>query len=711
MRSIHLLLVGLIAVGQGHAQESLTPEQAVKALEACPVTAPPEVLYSAFSDFCLTHFGAEREPLVYGFSGKDLALLADGAWVNASENAAVIACESSLPATSAVDYGEDPAYGTRTTATDRPYYVHVHTLRDLKPGTTYHYRIELVDERKKVIRSQDATFTTPTRGKSIAVPAAGAAPPYRLDAAGATYVLTQDLTTPGTAIEVVGDDITLDLNGHTVRFAERAEAVVDGGIIVHGGDKARIRYQSSGFRLFNGAIVQGAGKALDANDDTSHFCPLVITGAGSEIAGLAIEYHGPQTWGMSLAHATGALRIHHNVLTDKGGIITNRHGSGTRSIGFVNTQPAENAFVIDHNLIRRTRQNGIGSASSIHNNEIYVDSCSTNSFAIQPNSAPGIKAGDLHHNRVFGTGFNAYGFGWAHESLRIHDNIVHFYGIMANSRWAATESWGDLSMLEGMRVTNYGKGGQVRNDLEYWNNLIVLRGGGGCELRGTGFYSDTTIKGLVFHDNTVKVISEDDKTLQVACISAQGHPDKPDALPVVYRDNTLISNLCHIRFGDSYGKGHNHRFIGNTLVREGKRPDYHAVAMGGGFSTGGHIILDCILGDGVSLLDPYWQKTGPASWYAVQWSLDLQAAAGDQVTVTDADGRTEFAGPVPADGRVRIPLTEAIIHPPTWPGGGEALALSGMKQEAKTPHRVTVRHDGVESARSVTMDKPQAIRF
>ena len=344
-------------------------------------------------------------------------------------------------------------------------------------------------------------------------------------------------------------------------------------------------------------------------------------------------------------------------------------------------------------------------------NEIYVDSCSTNSFAIQPNSAPGVKAGELHHNRIFGTGFNAYGFGWAHESLRVHDNLIHFHGIMANNRWASTESWGDLSMLEGMRVTNYGKGGQVRNDLEYWHNLIVLRGGNGCELRGTGFYGDTSIKDLVFHDNTVKVISEDETTTQVSCLSAQGHTEKVDALPVVYRTNTLISNVCHIRLGDSYGKGHNHQFIGNTLIREGKRTDYHAVAIGGGFTTSGHRLIDTNIGDGISLIDPFWQKTSSKSWYSVQWTLTVQAVAGSHVVIHDATGAIECNGAVPADGNLRMPLTQCVVHPATWPAGGEASNLSGGSVEAKTPHRVTVTVNGKDQVQDVTMDKVQQLRF
>ena len=42
--------------------------------------------------------------------------------------------------------------------------------------------------------------------------------PYILDQAGATYVLTTDVTVDGTAFVVLTPNITLDLNGHTVTY-------------------------------------------------------------------------------------------------------------------------------------------------------------------------------------------------------------------------------------------------------------------------------------------------------------------------------------------------------------------------------------------------------------------------------------------------------------------------------------------------------------
>lgn len=689
------------------AAERLEPQAAAEALAATPVTAEPERLYQAFSDFCATHFGAEREALVYAFSGDELALLAGGDWTHASERSLAIGFETNLPATSVITID-----GTAVSEqAERHHYLHLHRLSGLDPDKDYRYRIEITDERGNTVRSEVRSLRTRSAGSSIAIPGELGEAPYVLDQPGASYLLTGDLDVPGVAFEVLADDVTLDLGGHTVRFGIGATSDLPGGIVVGGTGTNRQSDRNSGFKLYNGRLVQGDGPALAANTSNAKFAPLAIAGGDYDIAGLSIDYHGPQTWGMRLTKAFGTIDIHHLVMTDSGGRITNRHGLGVRSIGITDSERTENAFDMHHILVRRTRQNGIGGAASIRNNEIYLDSCSTNSFAIQPLSVPGVRAGEMQHNRVFGTGFNAYGFGWAHKDLTIHHNLVHFHGLMLNHRWEGVEDWGDMSTLEAMRVTNYGKGGQVRTNLVYHDNLIVLRGEGGCELRGTGFFSDTSIEGLVFRDNVVKVISEDAQTTQVACIAAHGHTGKPDSLPVVYRDNTLIANLCHVRFGDSYGKGHNHHLIGNRLVREGERADYHTVALGGAYTTAGHRFVDTELGAGTSLEDVYWQRTGKNSGYDVAWTVELAAQSGAQVTIRAVDGGTAFQGTVPADGVLRVPLIQHRVHPPTWPNKGEARDIVGVKLEPLSPYEVTVTVGGEATTRSLAVEGPTRIEF
>jgi len=57
-----------------------------------------------------------------------------------------------------------------------------------------------------------------TAQEVIRIPDDVPGPPYVLDQAGKTYILTQDISAPGTAITITASGITLDLNGHTITY-------------------------------------------------------------------------------------------------------------------------------------------------------------------------------------------------------------------------------------------------------------------------------------------------------------------------------------------------------------------------------------------------------------------------------------------------------------------------------------------------------------
>lgn len=697
-----------------HARPDAVAAEA--ALKAVAADAAPEVVLDAWNAFCRTHFGAEAEPSLYARFGRELTLVDSGEWRHVSENSATLAWESNLPAVSFVEYGETNQYGQQTEPTDRPYYLHLHALTGLEPDRTYHCRLVAVDERGNRLVSPDRILSPRKVDGAVYVPGDLAGPPYKLDKADTTYVLTQDLVVPGNAIAALRDGITLDLNGHTVTFAEGATNAKDcHGIIAAGThDKGKLPYQTTKFRVLNGTVRQGRGELLAANKESLAFNGLKLTGQDIEMAGVRVVYHAPQSWGAQVNHGRGKVVVHHCLFLDLGAKIVNRHGSGVRPLGFVFPKESPNAFELHHNLVARTRQNGLATAHGMVHNEVYVDSWSINSFALQPESKPGVDAGEHFGNKVFATGFNPYGFGWAHENLRIHDNLIHMHGIDLKARWIHMETWGDINCLEGVRVTNYGKGGQVRNNLHYWNNAIILRGGEDVELRGTGFYSDDSIQGLVFSNNLVKVESLDERTLRAACISPQGHASKPFSHPVLYADNVLESNIACVRFGDSYGKGRNHRFVRNVFRRLGDHPGFHTLVFDGGGYNGDHRLLDCVFEPGTAPDDVLWRSTSSLSDYSVAWTLSLTTAPGAQVAVVDAAGGVAFDGVADPQGRLDVPLVVHTVRPIEWkPGVGPEQQCKatpeGHQKQAFAPHRVTVRAGGKTAEREVMLEGPLAL--
>jgi hypothetical protein len=687
--------------------------------------------YEDFNAFCIKNYGAEKEPLVYEKYGKELRMLPDGRWLHASENSAAIGWDTNLPAKSCVEYGETADYGNKTAEPERHFYVHLHYLTGLKPNAVYHYRLVAVDERGNRVASKDERFETKAIPGAIHVPDDLKGPPYDLNKEGAVYVLTKDIIADDTAFRVKADNVTLDLNGHLVVYNNKAKkpetwkfedyyAKADYGVFVTSTVNAtasatEVGHPRNGTRILNGRIEQGAGDDRASKADTVGFNPILIkSSAQYEVAGVSLAYGSSQMIGLhSFWCPDTEVKIHHNVFLDRGSDILWRHGTGC---GALMIDP-EKSGGVHHNLVKRTRQSGLRGSRRLDNNEIYVDSFTINAFGcVLANDS------EAHGNRIFGTGFNFFAVGSTgfsgqkvgDKNLKFHDNFIHIVGHDTSARWINHEKWGDINTLSGLRVTTYGNGGAPRENLEYWNNLIVLTGTENCELRGTEFISDVSVKHVVAHDNIVKVEVRDEKTKRAACLVAQGHHEKADSLPIVYKDNTLISNICHIRFGDAYAWGNTHHFIGCKFVKIGNNPKYHTFAFGGYYWNFGHIVRDAEFGPGTAYNDVLWGPTEEQSNYSVEWTLAITTAPKASVRIADKTGKEVFAGEADEKGAVSVPLRQCTIHPPKvrkQAKCAEGEGETGGVEETFTPHTVTITKDGKTATKSITMDKKQTVEL
>ncbi|MGD8239291.1 MAG: hypothetical protein PVH68_12105, partial [Armatimonadota bacterium] len=500
-----------------------------------------------------------------------------------------------------------------------------------------------------------------------------------------------------TAIEIAAPGISVDLNGHTVTYHNETipkETFDDEWMsYVHKGAVGIRNHEHSGFTLLNGIIGEGPGQNT-GNTESTGFIPVYIRNAGKIlIAGVTVDYHSPQNTGMRVRYGEDDVEFHHNIFLDRGCRMHNRHGAGVRALSFLGEHGSD--YRVHHNLVKRTRHVGLLGAHELNHNEVHVDSWAVNSFAL----AVWRVGGQAHHNRVFGTGVNVQGFGWGERDTRIHHNLIHLQGIDTGDN-RAKEGWGDQDSMNGLRVTNYGKGGQQRDDLLYHDNLIVINCRGGSQARGTEFFSDETITGLLCRDSVIKVEAQDEHTDQVACIVTHGHPDKADtALPVTYQDMTLVSNLCHVRMGDYYGKGSNHHFVRCKLVRTGDDSRYHTFIVDGAYWSKRHVLLDCEFGPGTAFDNVFWKRTSWKSFYSPRWTLTLRTTPGAQVTIRDSAGGLAFEGTADAAGSVSVPLTQCVIH---MPEKAKTPCLEHAK-DMKTPHTITVSHNGREKTASVEM--------
>jgi hypothetical protein len=333
------------------------------------------------------------------------------------------------------------------------------------------------------------------------------------------------------------------------------------------------------------------------------------------------------------------------------------------------------------------RHRGINGANDceIHHNEVHLDSYATNAFGVMLYRCANASA---HDNYVLGGGYHAIGIGTVSgcSNVKVFDNHIELAGTEPSDRWP---EYGKMSGMNGVRVTWGGE------NLEYSGNTIIVMGAGGSKLRGTWFSSAGDVRNLVFRHNTVRVVAEDENT-QAWAIAVCGDYNSPEHPPVVYRDNTIISNTCNVRLGESYGLGRNAHFISNTFVREGRDPRYATVRIGyWNKPTTGHVFLDNRFEGGAGLDHVRFEAAGPRE-FTVQWTVEVtvqdqnaKPLPGADVTIADRSGQTIFTGKTDHRGAVEAVLTE-YVHTPEG-------------KDYHTPHTLTATSDGYQP-RSTTID-------
>jgi hypothetical protein len=691
-------------------QEKAISETLMETLQA---GNKPDVVYDTFESFAKTHFGALVTPQIYEKFGNNIKILEENKWQHISKYSAVIAWETNLPAKTIIEYHKHGGKNQTTELSERYFYNHVHYLKNLEANTNYIYKIRATDERELSTLSV-GTFTTGLQGEVIEIPGDLGEPPYTLDKSNVTYLLTEDITSSSGTIQIKAGPITLDLGGNKITFSEMLHndyKLIDINRNGMGIYRSGYRHTDKKLTIVNGHINQSTTSNIPFASEG--FNPIYLQNQHDiEIAGISIDYHTPQTYGISLISPTGHVNIHHNILKDRGSIITNRHGSGgARSIYFKNSEMGINNYEIHHNLIKRTRQNGIMQAQNIYNNEIYVDSWSTNSFAIQPHGGRNIDSGYITDNKIFLTGYHAIGIAWAHENMFADNNFIHMEGInTSKNRWY--ESFGDQNSLNGLRLTNYGQGGQVRNNIHYTSNLIIGNARHGSMIRGTELFGDYSITNTLVNNSIIEINAEDEETINVSAVVTQGTASE-ESNPTYYKDTILSSNVANVRFGDNYGQGYNHHFYNVTFNKVGDSPNYHTFIFDGGYSRDGHVIRDPIFINGASYDDVYWERTGDLSAYSIEWTLTIEANIGDEVDIYDVDYNLVFNGLVSDNGTINVPLTQVTIRPKQWTPESHGSGVKDKSEHQKvmhTPHRVLLKNNSTSEI-SITMNETKTIKL
>lgn len=671
---------------------------------ASQVRAQKEDAYDAFNRFCLKYFDASKEPEVYRTFGEDVKFLEGGAWRYVSETSACIAFETNLPTRSAVAFGTTTRYGKSTAQPDRHHFLHVHYLRGLKPVTTYHYRMTCVDARGKTVTSKDLTFTTKRLAGAVRIPGDLQGPPYMCDKANTTYLLTEDVVSDSAGINIVADGVTLDFGGHTIVYDDKAGAEdptpnkrIYGWFAVQGPCGLRTSDHVGNLKVVNGTIRQGRGRGASR---PAAYNPIFMRRPHhTELAGVTVEYAGSQITGIMIDSAADGVRVHHNVIVDRGTELYNRH-RGLDGIKF-NAEKNTEVLRCDHNLIKRTRHRGIAASSNteLDSNEIYIDSFATNSCGIIYYNNRGAQNLKMRRNRIYGTGYHPIGIGsgqgWS--DVVVAENYIQMQGVAREERWKGGQGGGYQGTTgpQGFHPVNAIRLQRPRKNIVHENNTIVVKGRGkDCLMRGLWMVPDDKAgQGLVFRNNRIKLIAEDDKAegYAVSCGGAKHHGDPP----VLLEKNTVISNLLNVRFCDNYSHGGKYRFVGNRFVKVGSDARYQTILMGFReykYPSFGHVFVDSSFEGGASYdLASFVGARAAQFDFSVGWTLDIKGTPGTMVQINDSEGTEAFSGNIPASGKLAVPLLQ--------------YRRSADGKTMLTPHTVTAG----ARRQDVTMDRAKSI--
>ncbi len=504
--------------------------------------------------------------------------------------------------------------------------------------------------------------------------------PGHLDRPGGTYLLTADVTAPGTAFVIAARGITLDLGGHTVTYgtgARKAHGVAARG--QHGRGTITVR---------NGRLVQGAG------DGAASHAIDIDGGHNLRLTHLDLDVHGRDAGGIALyGKPTGRVLIDHNTIHCRTQVVGDRHYPGVTALFVDQTVPIE----IAHNRIIGGPQWGIRVAGKgaqteclIHHNVV------TDSKALVAN---GYMIGvhrphvDVFDNLLVGEsrGIHVDGVDGDGHNVRIHDNVVHAQD-QPNPEY--DKHWSHGLKLEDSHAA-----------LVYHNVVRALAD----ERHSTSHALDMDAgsdAALLIYGNRFEGLSRVPGKPGKALVWTGSQ--RATAKGVTLRHNVFVASDILVQ--RSWHSNRGILFFENAWladpVRKGSDPVvFERWDNRDGQASRGHGFVDPFAPEGTGTSSE-WARPGPYdSLRAATLTLsvvgkDAQPAAAAHVECFDREGTRVSTGMTDTDGRVRLVT-------------GLVRVQNGARRDKRGPFRLRVRENGSDrpSEHEIDLEGPAAYRI
>jgi hypothetical protein len=509
-----------------------------------------------------------------------------------------------------------------------------------------------------------------------------------LKKARATYILQNDVLSEGTCFSVQDDEITLDLNGHTITYATRdntgrRHAIIGSACYGPHLDNNPCGGTFKNFTVQNGKIVQGPSAAP--------FSDAIRIGQGGgtnlTVSNIEFDISAASAKAIHTTYAKGGHKIFRNTIRSRVTTIGSRHQLDGVTIKLETDNTASSApSEVHHNTITGPAQGGIlvtAPRSRVYENTISLSANYTNDFCIYA-WGPGTEIFGNQCDNTQGTSMGR-GIHVSSPGVSVHHNVLKVRELPRNQEYSGCQAGGaygiqlersadkthvyenDVTAIAdacdaiAMRATTIPA--SASNEI-YDNRLAAVRVGaakgkaaafspnnvsGGILLRGNRLISDTAAvlvpwdgaQGIRFENNTFEI----------------GSNPPPDGWAMFVFNNAKPSDDFYVR---------DPKFIGRAAASAKMRP----VGFG---------------------------KWAGRAGFRVEWTTTIRVVSsgnspvsGALVTITDATGNSVFSGKTDGNGVAIAPLTEQILR------NTKTEALSKQKSP---PYLIQVEAPGIGSAK------------
>ncbi|MFB3892924.1 MAG: hypothetical protein ACE15C_12965 [Phycisphaerae bacterium] len=472
--------------------------------------------------------------------------------------------------------------------------------------------------------------------------------PFKIDKAG-KYILTKDITADGSAIGILADDVTIDLNGHTIKYgagvvkpakpiitynSRQSGNIGHAGILLPGRPDATEDFEGfiwgkrRNITVANGRIVDGAGEGL------AYCTGLNLEGAqNAEVSNVIVEVAAPDTFGLVVGPKS---KVHDVTIIHNGKVVTNRH----QQVADLATGDGCEVYGC---LLEGGPQEGVkaGSGTSVHDNLIKLRTTVTNGYGV---------------------------LGYGQKNLKVFNNWIINYngrGIHLSEKSEGWNVWGNYVEVRETKNKEYGhmqthgiKLETTRNSKVHDNVVLAVSSDGG---EPTPF----NINVLAGSNNEIW-----NNTFVAMTINKQGaycvYFVEQDGNGTTIHDNTFYTNNICVYVGPDGGK--DTTFERCTFRKIDPKDDvlfyadrnYKKKAE----QTGGIRFIDCRFLDGIDPRGYYFPGKG-SDWrspggYEVGWTMSARGHEGGQlgivgVRVLDKDGKEVESHGFGSSG-VRLPM-------------------------------------------------------